>query len=209
MNGSNAAERRERKDMRRNLERVLVAANELYAERGTDVTMEEVARRAGVGVGTIYRRFPSKEHLFAAVSHAVCTDTQHCLHQAAEEACDPVSKLRALVLVQYRRSEQQAMLIDLRPAPASTPSDRTADGPTCTGSEQQLYAALHSMLQQVIVEGQRQGTIRPGDPAVLAAICLELLSPRTFQHLHRIVGGQAEDVAEHAVRFVLGGLGVR
>jgi hypothetical protein len=43
---------------------------------------------------------------------------------------------------------------------------------------------------------------------VLAAICLELLSPRTFHNLQRVVGGRAEDVAEHTVRFVLGGLGV-
>lgn len=208
MSASNAAERRTRKDMRRNLERVLQAANELFAERGTDVTMEEVARRAGVGVGTIYRRFPSKEMLFAAVSHAVCADTQHCLHQAAEEARDPVSKLRALVLVQYRRSEQQTVVINLRPGPASETDTCAEASQSCAASEQQLYAALHAMLQQVIDEGQRQGTIRQGDPAVLAAICLELLSPRTFQNLHRVVGGRAEDVAEHAVRFVLGGLGV-
>ena len=50
--------RRERRDMVRNLERVLAAANELFAERGNSVTMEEVARRAGVGVGTVYRRIP-------------------------------------------------------------------------------------------------------------------------------------------------------
>ncbi|NJN15154.1 MAG: helix-turn-helix transcriptional regulator [Oscillochloris sp.] len=54
------SERRERKDVQRNLERVLQAARELFAERGSDVKMEEVARRAGVGVGTIYRRFAGK-----------------------------------------------------------------------------------------------------------------------------------------------------
>src|SRR3954447_484440 len=62
-----ASGERMRKDVRRNLERVLQAAHELFAERGTDVTMEEVARHAGVGIGTVYRRFPSKEHLFVAV----------------------------------------------------------------------------------------------------------------------------------------------
>src|SRR5512144_1721784 len=95
------AARRERKDAQRNLERVLQAAHELFAERGADVTMEEVARRAGVGVGTIYRRFPSKEHLFAAVSHAACADMRHCLVEAAQAEHDPLLKLRALVLVQY------------------------------------------------------------------------------------------------------------
>ncbi|MBC8076063.1 MAG: TetR/AcrR family transcriptional regulator [Chloroflexales bacterium] len=196
MDATNTGERRARKDVQRNLERVLQAAHALFAERGDDVTMEEVARRAGVGVGTIYRRFPSKEHLFAAVSDAARADVQACLHSACAQHADPASKLRALVVTQYRRSEQQAALIDLRP-----------DADDCPHDQQSLYAALHAILADVIAEGQLCGDIRPGDPNALAAICLELLSPRTFQHLQRVVGGRAEDVAEHAVHFVLGGLG--
>ena len=149
-------ERRERKDAQRNLARVLSAAHELLAERGADVTMEEVARRAGVGVGTIYRRFPSKEHLFAAVSHAACADTHHCLQEAAQAERDPLLKLRALVLVQYHRCEGQAALLDLRP-----PTDVSSGG---TVFDQQLYDAFHAMLSQVIAEGQRPNfPMMPGD----------------------------------------------
>jgi AcrR family transcriptional regulator len=199
MDAGHRNERRERKDAQRNQERVLSAAHELLAERGADVTMEEVARRAGVGVGTVYRRFPSKEQLFAAVSHAVCADAQHCLQEAAQAECDPLLKLRALVMVQYHRCEGQAALLDLRP-PAESSGGATV-------FDQQLYDAFHDMLRQVIVEGQLQGAIRPGDPAVLAALCLEVLSPHAFNNLARFVGGQVEDIAEHAARFVLGGLG--
>jgi AcrR family transcriptional regulator len=194
--------RRERKDAQRNLERVLQAAHELFAERGSDVTMEEVSRRAGVGVGTIYRRFPSKEHLWAAVSHAACMDAQQCLYQATAQQHDPVGKLRALIMVQYRRSEEQSALLDMRPEAASESCANSSD-------QQQLYAALHAMLQEVIVEGQRRGTIRQGAPDVLAALCLELLNPRTFLHLRHIVGGSAEDCAEHAVQFVVAALSAR
>ena len=199
MDAAHPNERRERKDAQRNLERVLIAAHELLAERGADVTMEEVARRAGVGVGTIYRRFPSKEQLFAAVSHAACADTQHCLQEAAQAERDPLLKLRALVMVQYHRCEGQAALLDLRP-PAETSACATV-------FDQELYDAFHGMLRHVIVEGQRQGVIRQGDPAVLAALCLEVLSPRAFNNLARFVGGRVEDIAEQAVRFVMGGLG--
>src|SRR5262245_52259306 len=203
MDELNAGERLARKDAQRNLERVLRAAHDLFAERGAEVTMEEVARRAGVGVGTIYRRFPSKEHLWAAVSSAACADAQSHLWRAAKEQRDPVSKLRALVIVQYRRSEQQAALLDLRPDPAG-------DQGCGQGLDQQgLYSTLYELLQQVIAEGQRQGAICQDDPAVLAAICLELLSPRTFQNLQRVVGGHADDVAEHTLRFVLRGLGYK
>lgn len=52
-----------RKDARENLQRVLAAARECFAEHGPAVTMEEVAQRAGVGTGTLYRRFPSRAAL--------------------------------------------------------------------------------------------------------------------------------------------------
>ena len=204
MNGSNAVERRERKDMRRNMERVFQAAKELFAERGSDVTMEEVARRAGVGVGTIYRRFPSKEHLFAAVSHAACADMHHCLTEAANDERDPISKLRALIIVQYHHSPQYAGLVDLRPGQATE-----QQGLDLADRQAQLYTTLHTALQQVITEGQRQGTIRQGDPAVLAALCLELLNPRTLQDIQQATGACPEEVTDYVVRFVLGGLGVR
>jgi AcrR family transcriptional regulator len=189
------SERRERKDAQRNLERVLRAARELFAERGPDVRMEEVAQRAGVGVGTIYRRFRSKEELFAAVSQAACADAHDSLQAAAHAVCDPAGKLRALVLVQYRQSAEQAALIDI-PAGAVAASCGMFD-------QQQLYESLHTILEQVIAEGQRQGAIRPGDTAVLAALCLELLSPRTFQHIARITGADPERLADLTADFVL------
>ncbi len=56
-----------RKDAERNRQRVMVAARELFAEEGLDVTLDDIARRAGVGVGTVYRRFPDKEQLIDAL----------------------------------------------------------------------------------------------------------------------------------------------
>jgi AcrR family transcriptional regulator len=56
-----------RADAARNRERILAAASELFAERGLDASMPELAERAGVGVGTVYRAFPDKEHVLSAV----------------------------------------------------------------------------------------------------------------------------------------------
>jgi len=58
-----ARSERLRCDAARNRERVLAAAMELYRERGAAFTVEEVASRAGVGIGTVYRRFPTKNAL--------------------------------------------------------------------------------------------------------------------------------------------------
>ena len=59
-----------RADAQRNLDRILEAASQAYADVGPDVTIDEIARRAGVGHGTVCRRFPTKDALRAAVIHA-------------------------------------------------------------------------------------------------------------------------------------------
>ena len=56
-----------RADARRNRERVLTAAREAFATEGPSVGLDEIARRAGVGAGTVHRHFPTKEELFKAV----------------------------------------------------------------------------------------------------------------------------------------------
>ena len=60
-------ERTMRADARRNREAVIAAAKELFADRGLDAQMPDVARAAKVGVGTVYRHFPTKDHLIAAL----------------------------------------------------------------------------------------------------------------------------------------------
>ncbi|SDM64797.1 TetR/AcrR family transcriptional regulator [Allokutzneria albata] len=65
MNGP--GERPLRADALRNAERLVLAAREAFAEDGPEVSLEEIARRAGVGVATLYRRFPSKDDLVRGV----------------------------------------------------------------------------------------------------------------------------------------------
>jgi AcrR family transcriptional regulator len=56
-----------RADARRNREKVLAAARAVFAEQGVDAQMDDVARKADVGVGTVYRHFPTKEALLSAL----------------------------------------------------------------------------------------------------------------------------------------------
>jgi AcrR family transcriptional regulator len=59
--------RPQRADARRNYDKLVAAAREAFAEDGVEASLEEVARRAGVGIGTLYRHFPTRQDLFDAV----------------------------------------------------------------------------------------------------------------------------------------------
>jgi AcrR family transcriptional regulator len=60
-------QRPKRADARRNYEKVLAAAREAFAEGGESTALEEIARRAGVGIGTLYRHFPNRQALLEAL----------------------------------------------------------------------------------------------------------------------------------------------
>jgi AcrR family transcriptional regulator len=77
-----------RVDAERNRARILDAARQVFAEQGLDVPMSEVARRAGVGIATLYRRFPTSDDLVAAV-FAEKMDAYARAAEAALEVDDP------------------------------------------------------------------------------------------------------------------------
>ena len=62
-----AARRPHRADARRNFDAVLAAAREAFATHGTDASLEDIARHANVGIGTLYRNFPTRQNLLEAV----------------------------------------------------------------------------------------------------------------------------------------------
>jgi AcrR family transcriptional regulator len=82
-----------RADARRNQEQILLAARDLVAESGHDVPLDEIARRAGVGIGTLYRRFPDRETLLHALALDALTRTAAAARAAAEQETDPFSAL--------------------------------------------------------------------------------------------------------------------
>ena len=66
MSQATAAQRQRRADAQRNYERILAAARTAVDERGGDVVLEDIAREAGVGIGTLYRHFPTRQALLEA-----------------------------------------------------------------------------------------------------------------------------------------------
>lgn len=77
-------QRPQRADARRNFDALLAAAREVFTEQGADASLEDVARRAGVGIGTLYRNFPTRRDLFERVYIGEVED----LCAAAREVAD-------------------------------------------------------------------------------------------------------------------------
>lgn len=80
-----------RRDAEVNLARILAAARDVYADHGYEASMETIANRADVGIGTLYRRFPTKEDLFGAVVE----EARERVRQIAEEVLVGVAPAEA------------------------------------------------------------------------------------------------------------------
>jgi AcrR family transcriptional regulator len=89
-----APARPRRADARRNAERILAQAREVFAESGPDASLEEIARRAGVGIGTLYRHFPTRR----ALVEAVLSDQVDALRAQADALLDSPSPGDALAM---------------------------------------------------------------------------------------------------------------
>ena len=104
--------RPQRSDARRNFDALLGAAREVFADQGTDASLEDVARRAGVGIGTLYRNFPTRRDLFESVYigevEDLCAAAQALTTQPPWEAL--VTWLRRFVsYVATKRAMAQAL----------------------------------------------------------------------------------------------------
>jgi AcrR family transcriptional regulator len=99
-----------RRDAERNRQRILKAASEVFNERGLDVSLDEIARHAGVGVGTVYRRFQTKEELI----EALFMDRLDSVAAIADEAYAASDPWRGLVSFMERMAGIMAGDLGLR-----------------------------------------------------------------------------------------------
>lgn len=139
-----------RADARRNHERLLTEARSAFAEHGTDASLEDVARRAGVGIGTLYRHFPNRDALLSAVFEEAAGDLlarSRELLRSPEPCAALVTWLREMVTHagEYRGLARSLM---------SVSDDDTSALARCSGPIRQAGGALLSRAQEA-------GTVRP------------------------------------------------
>src|ERR1700729_1900607 len=92
------ATRKLRADAKRNRERILEVAKQVFTRRGAEASMDEIARRARIGPGTLYRHFPSRDDLLAAVYISEVEKLAEAQRKFSAEL-PPIEALRAWLLV--------------------------------------------------------------------------------------------------------------
>ena len=102
--GGTVSERPLRADARRNRERILKAARAVFAERGLDAQIDDVAKKAKVGVGTVYRHFPTKE----ALRDALIRERFEAIAAIAVEELDRADAWEGFSNLIWRASERNA-----------------------------------------------------------------------------------------------------
>jgi AcrR family transcriptional regulator len=143
-----AGDRPLRADARRNREKVLAAARAVFSEHGREAQMDDVARRAGVGVGTVYRHFPTKEALIEALMVAAF----EAIAAEAEAALEVEDPWEAFSSVLWRGAEIMAGDRALSEVFASIPGGMESAMPTVEG--------LTDTMAKLIARAQAAGVLR-------------------------------------------------
>jgi AcrR family transcriptional regulator len=138
-----------RADARRSLEAILDAAGELFAQRGSEVQMDEIAERAGLGMGTLYRHFATKKALLAAIIERRFV-TMTDLARAAELVADPRAAFETLLRGYLEAAERDAAFRYAILGPEKTEWDEIAE----------LKAQFADIAQRILRRAVDAGHIR-------------------------------------------------
>lgn len=166
-------ERPLRADARRNRERILESARAVFAETGAEAQIDDVARHAGVGVGTVYRHFPTKQALLTELVRQTFRLFTEWAREALEAGGEPFALIEGLL----RRIAETAAG-DVGVQYALTSSAAQAARSEAQAEQDELIAVIAELVERA----RRAGTIRPGieatDIAMLICGVVSAMGPR-------------------------------
>ncbi|MBD2868227.1 TetR/AcrR family transcriptional regulator [Paenibacillus arenilitoris] len=197
LKGSDLSIPSKRKDANKNTEKVLKAAYKVFADKGYDATIEEIAAEAGVGVGTVHRRFSNKTVLALAVITDVFSkikDDQLALIRTPM----PVDQKIRLLFEKFSISHIQNGKIHALALQLATAGE--------LGEEMRnsFLFGLDGGLKEVIVQGQQEGKFRDGDPKLLETLIINMINPNLVMKLKELL--PADQIARHVSDMILFGL---
>ena len=176
-----ASVRKPRSDAQRNSERILEAAKEAFTRAGVDASLDEIAKEAGVGPGTLYRHFPTRETLLGAVYRTEMEKLASAERKFAEEL-PPVEALRAwlLLFVDYIAAKQL-----IGPALTALLGDPKK---VFEDSHARVWEAIRALVKRAIKSGDMRKDLDPIDLLrALIGVANVATSPDWQQSARRLV----------------------
>ncbi|MFF3505362.1 TetR/AcrR family transcriptional regulator [Streptomyces sp. NPDC003247] len=178
-----------RADAERNRRRIIAAAQEVFAERGLEVTLDDIARHAGVGVGTAYRRFANRQELI----EAVFDDAVQHLNGLAEAALAHEDPWEGVVQLFQTAGQDFARDRGLR----QILLESTHGKARATALRERLTPAVDAVITRAQQAGQLRGDIEPTDFPLV-----QLMLGAIAQHTRDI----APDLWQRYLMLILDGL---
>ncbi len=149
------ADRPLRRDAERNRQKILAGAARVFAEEGLDVGMDELARRVGVGTGTLYRRFPTKDLLISALFDDLI-DTVVTEARAARDNADPVEGLRGFFVAMNSHTAYNQGLKQLL-------VERTHDDARVECAAAEIRPCLRALVERGVADGSLRPEVTEAD----------------------------------------------
>lgn len=146
---SEATHRRPRADAQRNRERILAVAKQEFTRSGANASLEDIAKKAGVGPGTLYRHFPTREELLVAVYRSQMESLAAAERELAKRM-SPVEALRAWLLLFVDAVETKEVIAPVLTALVGDPKKVF----------EASYAAIHKAIRALVKRAIQSGDIR-------------------------------------------------
>ncbi|CAN5637318.1 TetR/AcrR family transcriptional regulator [soil metagenome] len=148
--------RRPRADGQRNRERILEVAREAFAQHGTDATMDDIARRAEIGPGTLYRHFPTRDALIEAVFRSQ-VEKLAAAGQRFADTMRPLEALRSWMVVFIEYVAGKMLIL---PAMDTVPGGSTR---MIEGSRGPIHGTFRGLVQRAVESGELRADTDPDD----------------------------------------------
>ena len=138
-----------RSDAQRNEDTLVRAATAAVHREGLGVALGTIAADAGVGIGTLYRHFPTREHLLSALTHRSFEQVLRNAREAERLGATPVDALRRFV--EAAIDQRNELVLPLHGGPEITSAETLA-----------VRAEVRATVERVLQRGSADGTLRPG-----------------------------------------------
>jgi AcrR family transcriptional regulator len=178
---SQSVKRKPRADAQRNRERILKVAKEAFTRSGANTSLDDIAKQAGVGPGTLYRHFPTREELLGAV-YRTEMETLAAAARNFAQAMPPVEALRAWLLLFV---DAVATKHIIAPALNTLVGDPTK---VFEASHAQVHAAIRALVKRAMKSGDVRKDLDPVDLLrALVGVANVSTSPDWQQSARRLV----------------------